>query len=324
MKNITTALQALLNAGTFQMADLFSIRLIDNTSLNFTNFDIPILYGGNAYLCGGANIERSKLSFKNDLSVNSLDITIKRQASGFIEGVPILQAIKNGVLDGAILTLSRAFFNTAANMPIMNISSQAQTLNTDAGDAITTDSGGVITFGTTLSSDYVVVLFQGRIADIDLDRMQARATNNSWLELLDMQIPRQLYGSGCIHTLYDGPDANGNGCQVNIASYTQPTVITGACTPSMMPTQLVFPDNYFQYGIAQFTSGANAGLQRAISDWISKTIYLFEPLPSAPQPGDTVTVIAGCDKTMATCAGRFNNLSQFLGMPFIPVAETAI
>jgi hypothetical protein len=35
-------------------------------------------------------------------------------------------------------------------------------------------------------------------------------------------------------------------------------------------------------------------------------------------------VYKGCDKTTATCAGRFNNLANFRGYPFVPPPELAM
>jgi hypothetical protein len=322
--SVTAPLLALLNGGLFHMADLFAFILLDSTHLYYTTFDLPIAYNGNTYLCGGANLKRSKLSFKNDLSVNTLDFTINGQLSGFIEGVPILQAIKNGILDGATMVLSRAFF-APVNQPIMGIGTQVQTLTTDSGVTLTPDAGGVLTVGGSLDSWNVVNLMAGRIADIpSLDRTQAQITCNSWQEILDTQVPCQLFGASCIHNLYDGPDANGNGCKVNIASYTNPTIITGTPTTSMIPTQMNIADQLCTYGMASFTSGLNSGLWRTITNWAANTIYLDEPLPTASLPGDTVTIYYGCDKTMTTCANRFSNLVNYLGFPFIPPVEAAI
>ena len=47
------------------------------------------------------------------------------------------------------------------------------------------------------------------------------------------------------------------------------------------------------------------------------------PLPFAPSPGDAFTVYAGCDHTQGTCQGRFNNLANFRGFPYVPPPELA-
>jgi hypothetical protein len=36
------------------------------------------------------------------------------------------------------------------------------------------------------------------------------------------------------------------------------------------------------------------------------------------RPGELVEVIEGCDKTIATCAGRFANAANFRGEPYLP------
>ncbi len=38
----------------------------------------------------------------------------------------------------------------------------------------------------------------------------------------------------------------------------------------------------------------------------------------AAEIGDTFTVTAGCDKSLATCRDRFNNVANLRGFPFIP------
>ncbi len=323
MKVIPQSLQDLLNTGMFQKCDLIQFTLADGTGLYYTSYDIPVLYNGQKYLCGGANLKRGKLSFKNDLSVNTLDITINSQLTGYIEGVPIMAAIKNGILDGATMTLYRAFF-PFSNLPLMVLTSVLQNITTDSDSAITTDSGIGLTASIPLGPANVVMLFTGRVADVAVDRTKAQITVNSWLEILDTQLPQQLYGAPCIHNLYDGPDANGNGCKINIASYTTQTVITGAPTTSMFPTILTVADDLYQYGIAEFTSGMNSGLQRTITAWKSNIAFLDEPTPTAPSPGDTVTLIYGCDKTLATCLNRFNNLANYFGFPYIPPEEAAV
>ena len=35
-------------------------------------------------------------------------------------------------------------------------------------------------------------------------------------------------------------------------------------------------------------------------------------------PGDTFAVYPGCDKRLETCIGRFNNVINFRGEPYVP------
>ena len=42
-----------------------------------------------------------------------------------------------------------------------------------------------------------------------------------------------------------------------------------------------------------------------------------------PQPGDTFTVTAGCDKRFATCRSKFDNQLNFRGFPHLPGNDAA-
>ena len=48
------------------------------------------------------------------------------------------------------------------------------------------------------------------------------------------------------------------------------------------------------------------------------TVTLREPPARAAMPGDRVELIEGCDKSLATCAGRFANALNFRGEPHLP------
>jgi hypothetical protein len=46
-------------------------------------------------------------------------------------------------------------------------------------------------------------------------------------------------------------------------------------------------------------------------------LYLNFPFRSAIV-GDTITAEAGCSKRIGVCTGKFNNLVNFLGFPYVP------
>lgn len=74
----------------------------------------------------------------------------------------------------------------------------------------------------------------------------------------------------------------------------------------------------YAYGRLRWIDGANAGLASAIlsseGDWLT----LREP-PFAPvATGVLVEIGEGCDKSLATCAGRFANAINFRGEPWLP------
>ncbi len=53
-------------------------------------------------------------------------------------------------------------------------------------------------------------------------------------------------------------------------------------------------------------------------------LVLGYPLQSPPAPGDTFTVYQGCDHTPGACAGKFNNLANFRGFPYVPPPQMAV
>ena len=77
-------------------------------------------------------------------------------------------------------------------------------------------------------------------------------------------------------------------------------------------------NGYFAYGAVTMTSGANEGMRMEIRDFSGGRFGLFLPLPHPVLPGDTYSAIAGCDKRMDTCAGRFANAVNFRGEPHLP------
>jgi uncharacterized phage protein (TIGR02218 family) len=47
-------------------------------------------------------------------------------------------------------------------------------------------------------------------------------------------------------------------------------------------------------------------------------IELFLPMGYAIAAGDTFSVYPGCDKRLETCLGRFGNVVNFRGEPYVP------
>jgi uncharacterized phage protein (TIGR02218 family) len=47
-------------------------------------------------------------------------------------------------------------------------------------------------------------------------------------------------------------------------------------------------------------------------------LALYEPPAFPPAAGDLVQISEGCDRMLATCAGRFGNVLNFRGEPHLP------
>lgn len=81
---------------------------------------------------------------------------------------------------------------------------------------------------------------------------------------------------------------------------------------------------YFAYGLVTFTSGLNAGYSEDVKAFAPGVVTLVLPMPFPIAPGDTYTIVAGCDRQFGTCKGRFNNIIHFRGEPYVPGLDTIL
>jgi uncharacterized phage protein (TIGR02218 family) len=71
-------------------------------------------------------------------------------------------------------------------------------------------------------------------------------------------------------------------------------------------------------GLLRWFGGANSGLSAAIAVSGDATVTLRADPMLPVVAGDLVEVSEGCDKSLATCAARFGNVSNFRGEPYLP------
>ena len=159
--------------------------------------------------------------------------------------------------------------------------------------------------------------FVGDLADVELDRFEVKVVANSKVHLLNVMLPRNRYQPGCMHTLFDA------GCGLNRASFAVAGTVSAGATRFVVPSGLAQASGYFDQGYMEFTSGPLTGLKRTVKSQVAGVVTPLSPMPLAPVTGNTFTIFPGCDKLQATCSGKFANLPQFRGFPYIPQPETA-
>ena len=291
MKPASTALQNLLASRQFFAADLYTFTLIGGGVLRYCAGDRDITAGGNLFTSQGPRLDRkdnkAKCHWKVGVEVDTLVFDVMPQASDLVNGQPFLAACVQGAFDGAELQLERAFMASYGNTSV----------------------------GT-------VILFVGRVAEVDLGRAIATFTINSHLELLNLQLPRDLWQPGCVNSLSDAS------CGVNLASFGVGGSAAAGSSASVVLASLGQATSYFDLGKITFASGANAGLTRSVKSWVAGapgSIALLAPLPNAPVAGDAFTIYPGCDKTLGPngCA-KFANTARFKGYPYVPTPDTAV
>jgi uncharacterized phage protein (TIGR02218 family) len=88
-----------------------------------------------------------------------------------------------------------------------------------------------------------------------------------------------------------------------------------------------FASGWFRLGRLTFASGANEGVGVDIAsharDGTTVSLGFWLPLAVSPAPGDTFTIVAGCDKCFSTCRDRFGNAINFRGFPHMPGSDFA-
>ena len=303
MKSASAALQALLAGRSFAAGDLYTFNLIGGGVLRYTSYDTDIVYAGNTYASGGQTgpffdrrDSKAKCHWKRGVEVDTLVFDVIPGAAS-VGGEPFLSAVRQGQFDGAELELDRAFFPPP--------------------------TPGAFPPVTVQPATGVVVLFAGRVAEIDAGRSLASFSVNSHLELLNQNLPRNLYQAGCVNTLGDAS------CTVTIANFATTGIAAAGSTASSIAAAVSNPlAGYFNQGKISFTSGVNAGLSRSVKQCLygaPGTITLLAPFPVAPAAGDAFTLFAGCDKSLGpNGCPKFNNTGNFRGLPFVPVPETAV
>jgi len=298
-KPISNELRALLATRQFYVADLytFSGGLLAPNVLRYCAGDRDISANGFLYTAGGLagpyfdrRDNKAKCHWKLGVEVDTLIFDVLPGTATVLDE-PFLQAVHAGQFDGAELLLERAY------MPVY----------------------GDVSRGT-------VIMFVGRVAEIDAGRSIATFTINSHLELLNLMMPRNLFQAPCVNNLGDAA------CGVNLSSYaingavnvggSSQTIIGGSTVTGVLTTP-----GYFILGKLVFTSGKNNGLARTVTFYNSSVgaFIVLNPFPTAPANGDTFTVYPGCDKTLdADGCPKFNNQARFKGEPYTPVPETAV
>jgi uncharacterized phage protein (TIGR02218 family) len=158
----------LQTATEIRMADLYTITLKNGTALRYTTWDTNLVVLGNKFLTGPPNIARSAIEEKLGMDVATLEVTIEAGLTDTVNGVPILQAIGQGLWDGASFRIDRLFMDANSNQ-----------------------------IGT-------VVRFSGFIGPVDeLTRTTAKLTVNAGTAYLNMQLPAIILQPGCTNTLFD-------------------------------------------------------------------------------------------------------------------------
>ncbi|THH38316.1 DUF2163 domain-containing protein [Aliishimia ponticola] len=161
--------------------------------------------------------------------------------------------------------------------------------------------------------------FRGSIGEIRQGGGAFTAELRGLTDTLNQPIGR-VYQKPCTAVLGDtacGVDLDQPGFSVDL--------LVEACSENRVFTwqsDIDFEAGWFSRGRVIMRSGAAEGLWGAVKgDSLSsgiRRIELWESIRAQVTPGDSVRLVAGCDKRWHTCRDKFANLLNFQGFPDIP------
>ncbi|WP_026606954.1 DUF2163 domain-containing protein [Methylocapsa acidiphila] len=179
---------------TALVGDCFTLTLQNGLILTVTNADVSIALNGAIYQANSILIDGLRLKSSVGLEVDQQQITISARTVDTLGGIPFMQAVRNGIFDGALIQRERAFLKTWTEPPIGS-----------------------------------VVLFKGRVGAVDnVGRTTAQLTVNSDLVLLDIEMPRNIYSPSCQHKLYD------SGCTLIKSAFGAMGQVGAGSTPTII------------------------------------------------------------------------------------------
>ena len=293
MKPAPSYLQTFLQSDQLILADLFTFTLLDGTILLYTNAteDIVVPQPGGQPITWIANdvlITGARLSCKIGVSVDEQTLKLAYRPTSMVGGQTFAAALWQGLFDGAFVERDRVGLTAFGQPPVGNGENGA---------------------------DGRVTLFYGRVSTIDqAGRVSASIKVKSLLSLLTLDMPHNLWQPGCLHTLYDA------GCTLIKSAHAAQGIVGAGATDAVIPWSASTAAIYGQ-GTIRFQSGVNIDVARTVKSSSATGLVLSRPLAAAPAAGDSFVVYQGCDKTLATCTGRFANQAHFRGFPYVPPPE---
>lgn len=159
------------------------------------------------------------------------------------------------------------------------------------------------------------VLFKGAIIDVNWQLDQAEVKCESSSQTINRMGLRRHYQYGCPHMLYGGE------CRVNRENFVTVGVASNITSGSVsLVAAAGFEDNYFAGGYIEYQHESLSSTERiAVSSSVGATgqLVLFS-FPVGLKAGAEIRAYAGCERTVAACKSKFNNVENYGGMPFMP------
>ena len=296
---ITSDQLLLLRTGRFMMGELYTFVLRDGTLDRFTSLDVPIDYGGQVYKANSIRISGLKYKLSVGVDVDEQDIKIAAYPWDTLGGGEFITSVLDGALDGGYIIRDRAFWTPTTGIP-------------------STDYRSDPSLVVRLSIMRCSTITKG-------GRTWVEMKLKSPMVLLNIDMPRNYFSPGCLHTLYD------SGCTLVKAVFGEAGVVGSGVNLLTIPWSggVVNPTggdslpNYAQ-GRVLFLTGPNANNQFSVGNNDGSNLNLMQPLNVLSNVGDEFIAYPGCSKTLVTCTNKFNNAVHWRGFDLVPPVYVAI
>lgn len=168
-------------------------------------------------------------------------------------------------------------------------------------------------------ADGHMMMRKGWMGNVKTGRYNFIAELRGMMQPLQQTIGR-VYAPACDAVLGD------TRCGVTLASYTVTgSVTTATSARQFTDTARTEANGYFDGGLITWTSGLNNTYQMEVKTSTSAgVITLQQSMPNATVIGNTYSLSAGCDKLLATCKTKFNNVVHFRGFPHVPGTDKMV
>ena len=105
-------------------------------------------------------------------------------------------------------------------------------------------------------------------------------------------------------------------CRVDMSGRRRIVAVSGVTDSAVATNGLAA--GVYAFGALRWLTGANAGLTQAVVDNDEGAVALADAPAFAVEAGALALLTEGCDRQLATCAGRFGNGVNFRGEPYLP------
>lgn len=162
------------------------------------------------------------------------------------------------------------------------------------------------------------ITFNGRIVNVKFKENDVELTCQPIFSALKRPGLRRVYQAACPHVLY------GTSCKANSAVFSTDAILSDVSGNSITSASLIvavdptYNPAWFTGGYVEFINGGQVD-RRFITAFNNASGTLTLNLPfSDLVAGDTIKAFAGCNHTKDVCNGKFVNLLNYGGFPFIP------